>query len=272
MIQRSIDDLASDLDLRRREDEPRHVVLLGAGASVDAGIGAMPKLMRVFGATDFTTFAANVETFTQDERYRRLAGFLQSQEPAKPTAGYRALASLCAEQYFDVILTTNLDPLLDDALAAARLWRRDYLLLVNGIVRRDRLELLLRNRSPRVKVLKLHGDLFHRFMAWTPVEMDAFFDDVGPALKKALYGRDLLVIGHSLRDARIRDLVVDGAGVGGNLPGHACHLEALVLSDDVRQCFTIQTDVADDDDAHPVHSSGSATFVLHCYNSSRSEE
>jgi hypothetical protein len=52
---------------------------------------------------------------------------------AEVSAGYRALAALCAQNYFDFVLTTNMDPLLlDDALAAARLWRRDYLLIVNG--------------------------------------------------------------------------------------------------------------------------------------------
>jgi hypothetical protein len=213
MIERTIKDLIDDLDLRRREDEPRPVVLLGAGASVDAGVGAMPELMRVFDASDFEQFSAKVQTFTQDERYRRLARFLQSQEPGTPTPGYRALAALCAEGYFDIVLTTNLDPLLDDALAAARMWRRDYLLLVNGIVRPDRLEVLLRGRSPRVKVFKLHGDLFHRFMAWTPAEMDVFVDEVAATLRRALYGRDLLVIGHSLRDERIRHLVVDDANL-----------------------------------------------------------
>jgi hypothetical protein len=60
--------------------------------------------------------------------------------------------------YFDVILTTNFDPLL----VATRLRRRDYLLLVNGIIRPDRIKPLLMDWESRVKIVKLHGDLFHR--------------------------------------------------------------------------------------------------------------
>jgi hypothetical protein len=100
-----------------------------------------------------------------------------------------------------------MDPLLDDALAAAKLWRRDYLLLVNGIVRTDRIKPLLQGKSPRVKVIKLHGDLFQRFMAWTRQEMDEFLAELAPQLESNLDGRDFLVVGYSLRDQRVRQLV-----------------------------------------------------------------
>jgi len=141
--------------------------------------------------------------------------FLQTLRPQDVTPGYRALAALSQEGYFDLILTTNLDPLLDDALAAARLWRKDYLLLVNGVLRGDRVLPLLRAAMPRVKVLKLHGDLFNRFMAWTEKEMEQFIDDLDPGLTDALDGRDLLVVGHSLRDERIAQIARNAlAGTG----------------------------------------------------------
>jgi hypothetical protein len=55
----------------------------------------------------------------------------------------------------------NFDPLLEDALAATRLRRGDYLLLVNGIIRPDRIKPLLMDWESRVKIVKLHRDLFH---------------------------------------------------------------------------------------------------------------
>src|SRR3954471_6210786 len=100
---------------------------------------------------------------------------------------------------------------MDDALAAAQLWRKDYLLLVNTVIRNDWLKQLLPARQPRVKVIKLHGDLFHRAMAWTVKEMDAFLADISPVLGDAIKQRDVLVVGHSLRDRRIRDLVMKHA-------------------------------------------------------------
>lgn len=212
MVELSFPELVRDLKQRREVGDPPPVLLLGAGASIDAGIGAMGALFEFVGRKDFKGFCKYIEPLAEAERYRLLNRFLQTQRPEKPTTGYQALAALCAEAYFDLILTTNLDPLLDDALAHARLWRRDYLLLVNGVLRADRLDLLLMSRSPRLKLLKLHGDLFHRFMAWTPKEMDRFLLDILPQLTAALHGRDMLVIGYSLRDERIRQLAL---GTGG---------------------------------------------------------
>ena len=209
MASRTLDELALDLKQRRLAGDLPLTLLLGAGASVGAGIGAMPQLYKLAGVADFKEFSQYISSRTEAERFRFLMSFLQILRPEDVTPGYRALAALCEEGFFDVILTTNLDPLLDDALASARLWRKDYLLLVNGVLRGDRLLPLLRAAVPRVKVLKLHGDLFHRFMAWTEKEMEQFLMELNPGLSQALEGRDLLVVGHSLRDARIAQIALD---------------------------------------------------------------
>ena len=196
MVSRTFADLVRDLRLRRTVGDKPPVLLLGAGASVDAGIGAMNDLFAFFGLTDFEAFSKYIAPTTAAERYRYLADFLQTRKPAEVTPGYQALATLCAQSYFDLVLTTNMDPLLDDALAAAQLWRRDYLLIVNGVIRPDRLDLLLGGQSPRVKIVKLHGDLFQRFMAWTVEEMDAF--SPGHAAAQTRGGRP----GHARRRAQ----------------------------------------------------------------------
>ena len=216
MVERTFEDLVRDLRLRRTNGERPPVLLLGAGASVDAGIGAMDELYRFFQVKDFEAFSKFIGPTSPSERYRYLSDFLQNREPAQVTAGYQALATLCAQKCFDLVLTTNMDPLLDDALTAARppLWRKDFLLIINGVIRSDRLSLLLNSPSPRVKVLKLHGELLQPFMAWTVEEMDTFLTDVAPSLKPAIANRDVLVVGHSLRDDRIRDLALT---TGGNL-------------------------------------------------------
>lgn len=212
MAERTLDDLVRDLEDRRRLGEQPPVVLLGAGASAAAGLATMKALYAFTGVAGFEEFVAFLETRSDNERYRLLSDFLQTQDPHEVTPGYQALAALCGHAYFDVVLTTNFDPLLDDALATARLRRKDYLLLINGVLRPDRLRWLLSSRSPRVKVVKLHGDLFHRFMAWTPAEMDAYLRDIGPALNTFLATRDFLVVGHSLRDERIAELVTGAGG------------------------------------------------------------
>lgn len=209
---RTLDDLTDYLKRRRILGYRPPVLLLGAGASFEAGIGTMRQLFEFTGVKDFDEFVAYIRGRSADERYIHLSGFLQTQAPAEVTPGYQSLAALLAENYFDLVLSTNFDPLLEDALAHARLWRKDYMLLVNGIVRPDRLDLILKEPSPRVKIIKLHGDLFHRYMAWTPEEMDAFIDDIRPRLKKALLGRDIIIVGYSLGDRAIRDLVLKAGG------------------------------------------------------------
>lgn len=214
MIERTFAELVRDLRLRRIHGERPPVLLLGAGASTDAGIGAMKELYAFFGVKDFDAFSQFIGPTTPAERYRYLAEFLQDREPARVTPGYQALATLCAQNYFDLVLTTNMDPLLDDALTAATppLWRRDSLLIINGVIRPDRLGQLLASQTPRVKIVKLHGDLFQPFMAWTVEEMDTFLNEIAPALQPALANRDVLVVGHSLRDQRIRDLAQTTGG------------------------------------------------------------
>jgi hypothetical protein len=212
MATRTFDELVQDLQQRREVADPPPVLLMGAGASIAAGIGAMGELFKFVKKKDFDEFCEYIKPLTAAERYRLLARFLQTRKPEAPTAGYQALAKLCAEAYFDIILTTNLDPLLDDALANARLWRKDYMLLVNGVTRPDRLMPLLQAQSPRLKVVKLHGDLFQRFMAWTPAEMDTYLTDIIPHLQPVLQGRDLLIVGYSMRDERVRELALSTGG------------------------------------------------------------
>jgi hypothetical protein len=212
MISRTIDELLNYLRRRRQEGEPPPVLLLGAGASTDAGIGGMRDLIKFCGYATLEEFAAFMTPLEANERYTYLAKFLQTLEPSVITPGYRALAALCADQFFDLVMSTNLDPLLEDALAGARLWRRDYLLLVNGAMRPDRLGWLLGASRPRLKVLKLHGDLFLRSMAWTPSEMDLYAAEIAEPLKHVLWHRDILVVGHRLYDEPLRKLILDAEG------------------------------------------------------------
>jgi hypothetical protein len=121
MQPRTFDDLATYLRQRRELAETRPVLLLGAGASYAAGVGLMSELFKFTGVANFDEFSNHIEKYTAEERYVRLAEFLQTRAPAEITPGYRALAAVLEEDYFDLVLSTNMDPLLEDALADARL-------------------------------------------------------------------------------------------------------------------------------------------------------
>lgn len=212
IVEKTVGELARDLAQRRRLAERPPVLLLGAGASREAGVATMEQLFAYLGKDDFEEFVKFVEPLTPPERYRYLSDFLRMQDPAAVTPGYRALAALLAQGYLDVVLTTNVDALLDDALSDARLWRKDYLFLINGVIRPDRLTALLRTDSPRVKILKLHGDLYMRSMAWTPGEMRHFLSEIAGELRGALQGRDILVVGYSMQDEEVREFVLNNGG------------------------------------------------------------
>ncbi len=72
MVPRSFPDLVKDLRMRRAVGDKPPVLLLGAGASVDAGIGAMDELFQFFGCTDFDAFCQKIGQTTATERYRYL--------------------------------------------------------------------------------------------------------------------------------------------------------------------------------------------------------
>jgi hypothetical protein len=71
-------------------------LLLGAGASVDAGIGAMDELFQFFGCADFDAFCQKIGQTTATERYRYLAEFLQTRKPAEVSAAVLISNSMVA--------------------------------------------------------------------------------------------------------------------------------------------------------------------------------
>lgn len=217
MPNRTVSDLITYLKELQLHGRPRPVLLLGAGASKGAGLAAMEELFVRIGlnpkdADVRDRFCDYISRKPAAARYELLEDHLQSLDPGAVTPGYRALADLCAARFFDLVLTANFDPLLDDALASANLKRRHYVLLINGVIRPERMNLLLSQPEPRLKIIKLHGDLFYRQMAWTAAEMDDYLESIWPQLSTAVAGRDFLTVGYSLKDARILNLVLGARG------------------------------------------------------------
>ena len=71
--------------------------------------------------------------------------------------GYRALTRLLAAGYLEVVFTPNMDDTLDDELRTLK--ADEYRIWVYGEMTSAELVAALEYRSPRVKVLKLHGDI-----------------------------------------------------------------------------------------------------------------
>ncbi len=194
-------DLAGRMRAKRESGSHPYVLVIGAGASVASGTRLNRAVVeRVVGSYDLEAFDAYLMQCSDDERFAILRDLV---EGAAPSEGYAALAALIRAGYFDIVLSTNFDPLLEDALAGLPMRRRDYVTLVHGVMEPEFVADHLDNRVPRVKVLKLHGDLFYRKFYYTGAEIAAFPPQIDEALRTYLNRRDVLIVGHGMSDEDI---------------------------------------------------------------------
>jgi hypothetical protein len=206
-----IKQLANLMRQRKAAGEPPYVLVLGAGATLSSGCRAMSAVVQaVVGDYDLKRFFEIMDSLSETERYTRLQAFFQ--EPY-PSPGYRRLAGLVKVGYFDVILSTNFDFLLENAFTEVGLKAGDVEVLVNGRESEDYILKALERRTPRIKLLKLHGDLKARNMAFTPREIFEFSQKVERVLAKYLNG-DVIIIGHEMRDDDVnRCIRKDGGAI-----------------------------------------------------------
>ena len=198
---KTVSDLAAIMRAKRESGSHPYVLLLGAGASVSSGTSLNRAVVeRVVGSYDIAAFDKYLSQTSDDERFAILRDMV---EGAEPSAGYRCLAELIRAGYFSVILSTNFDPLLEDAIAAINMRRRDYVFLVQGVMEPDFIAEHLDNPVPRVKLFKLHGDLFYNKFYYTGEEITRFPSSINRALHTYLNLRDIVVVGHGMRDTDI---------------------------------------------------------------------
>jgi hypothetical protein len=206
---RMIKRLAALMRDRKAAGQPPYVLVLGAGATLSSGCRAMSAVVQaVVGDYDLKRFFEIMDSLSETERYTRLQAFFQ--EPY-PSPGYRRLAELAKVGYFDVILSTNFDFLLENAFTEVGLKAEDVEVLVNGRESEDYILKALERRTPRIKLLKLHGDLKARNMAFTPKEIFEFSQKVERVLAKYLNG-DVVIIGHEMRDDDINRCIRKDGG------------------------------------------------------------
>ncbi len=196
-----IETLAQSIKARTQSGSEPYVLLLGAGASLSSGTALARKVIEAtIGSYDPVKWDRHLELCSEEDRFALLRGMV---EGIAPSPGYIAMAQLVSAGFFDIILSTNYDPLVEDSLAAANMRRRDYLLLVNDIMSPETIARQIDSRVPRVKIVKLHGDLFYRRIMFTSEEMKKYPAALRSALNIPLNRRDVIVVGHGLADANL---------------------------------------------------------------------
>lgn len=181
----------------------RAVLLLGAGASLEAGmpsaamfIEAMAAQIRLlnpdydpgFSGTAFNAVATDYQSLRGERALQKLAREIVEPGFSTPTEAHRIAGRL-----FDTILTTNYDLLLEQSLAGSD-WE---FTVVNGEASPVQLG------APR-KLIKLHGSLADPqslvLTEWQLANLEFVRPVVWGALVEILRTRPLITVGSSLRD------------------------------------------------------------------------
>lgn len=223
MASRAIKVLANLIRVRKENAESPYVLILGAGASLTSGASSFGKVIESV-VNDYSVqdpsamswddkvaeFYDILDGFSESERYAIIKEHIEGQ---RPSAGYRALAQLAKEGYFDVIFSTNYDTFVEDAFADAGLRSRDFTVLINGQDTEEGITKALNYPQPRIKLVKLHGDLGARIFAFTPEEIFQFSEKIERVLTGYL-SQDVIISGHGMRDDDINRCL---RGEGGSL-------------------------------------------------------
>lgn len=203
--------------LASRLQPDRSVLILGAGAAIPSGAPAGADLARRLAADlvpesivsdDLTEIASIIEN--RLGRSALVAGVRRILEPLHPVGGMAALAHLpWAELY-----TTNFDRLIERAYRAAK---RDL------VVVRSNFEYAKTDRAEGTPLFKIHGcisqdvcDGHNAGMTLTERDYETysdFRDTMFKNLELALLTKDVLIIGQSLRDRHLKDLVTATARI-----------------------------------------------------------
>jgi len=179
-----ITQLAKMMRARRDAGVAPYTLLLGSSLSLT------PAVRRaVCDSEDWETFWTAMEKMSPAERRAAFKGPL---ERLLLVEGYRALTRLLAAGYYEVVFTLNVDDTLDNALRV--LETDEYRIWVHGEVDSAKLVAALEYREPRVKVLKLRGDINAHKLPLTPERQFEFPPDLEGAVRQWL-SRDTIVVG-----------------------------------------------------------------------------
>jgi hypothetical protein len=179
-------------------DRP-YTLLLGSSLSLT------PEVRQaVCGSDDWKVFCAAIQGRSPAEQRAWLAGPLKS---LNLTDGYRCLAQLVQADYFDLILTLNVDGALDRALHI--LPPEEYQSFIYGQVPGTEIAAALGRTHPRVKAVKLRGDINAYKLSLIPEGQFEFSKELEEAVKRLL-SQDTILVGDISLDNDIQRCILRG--------------------------------------------------------------
>ena len=236
--------LATNMVARKRSEVDPYILFLGAGAVISSGCSSMMQIVDdVLQSHDLTQYDNWQKEVAEAASLNAKYGGLLKQEIAKqkrdrffkiwskldrdsqysilrhhlwedksPSDGYLDLARLIQMGYIKIVLSTNLDNLLEKALNNLGWYPpENFIVIVNGKDKPEEVCDQLESSRVPFKLVKLHGTLESpRSYAFTPSEVFDFEKTIKSTLSRII-SQSLLVIGHSMQDRDI-DMLFDDEG------------------------------------------------------------
>ena len=206
------------LIVTRNGKVPNFSILLGAGASETSGVKTARKMITDWRHQLFQDSGVDVEYnewlnnqcwHYSDDEYsilfekifdrpvQRRVYIEECIRGAHPSWGYVYLADLLANRFFNVVLTTNFDDLMNEACHLYSDGLRPIVAAHDSTIQNIRIS------SERPKIIKLHGDFLYDDIKNTVSETDALADNTSHKLNQFAKEYGLVVLGYSGRDQSV---------------------------------------------------------------------
>lgn len=216
----NVNQLAQQMRLRKEQGEKPFILFLGAGASITSGGSTMDNLIKQFlidfnlESNDdiekmdenerFEKFIYGMDTLDQIDRYTWLRLVFKN---GQPSVGYIALTRLIENGFFETIITTNWDSFLDMSLSQSNKVsnKKEYRFYVRGVDQDNFITRGFRvHNTPRIKILKLHGELYSPVIFVTKKDTSSFPNEIAGLLKDFFKNYSIIMVGYSISDLDVQ--------------------------------------------------------------------
>jgi hypoxanthine phosphoribosyltransferase len=195
-----IKNLGKSVFERQNGGHEPYTLLLGAGASISSNCPSWWRLCEQYcndyliQPSDGDYIAAFKEQLKKQSKNRTdiYLAFAKSLNNVEPSIGYLHLATLIAKGVFKTIITTNFDNLLEKALSKI-MPIDDIKVLIRGEVTDDYIADFIEKGIPKIKIIKLHGDLQSNIFFYQDEQTFKISKRLEEVLKKDIDSGSLIV-------------------------------------------------------------------------------
>jgi len=215
---KSVRMLARDMRERHNSGAPPYVLFIGTGASLAPGTDEISQIIEDILVdyadpyTESTSEEQQIESFfnllenaSSSKRYKILYKFHSVTTPA---AGYKHLANLVLNGYFQIIVTSGFDTFLEDALFDAGLWSKDLKILAPQQEKLPRIRIPVSKKDQSIVLIKVHDDPYAPdfWEFWNELNCSS----EGDKLLSDAMQQDLVMVGYHPRDSQVNSCWTQG--------------------------------------------------------------